>query len=366
MHPLNPHPEPNPTMAKPTATSVKRRSYGFLPNGDEVDAWSLVGAGGLELEVITYGGIVTRLMAPDHGGVVKDVVLGFDTLDGYLNPENHMMGATTGRVAGRITRGELLIHGRLHQLPLNEPPNHLHGGTDALHSKVWSATVVERDDGAPSLKLRYRSCDGESGHPGNVDLAVIYTVSADNEFVYETHAHSDQDCPISLAHHSYFNLAGEDHGSILDHLLQVASDETIPFTDNFTLLDRRESVADSGSDLRCARKIGDYIVGTMRQHGDLYWLGDDLKLRRVARLVDEASRRCLSVSTTHGCLQLYSGAFMPAGLIGKSGRNYQPYSGFCLETGEYPNACKLKGFGNILVAPGKPQHHVTVYAFSTV
>jgi len=320
------------------------------------------------LEAITYGGIVTRLIAPDCDGNQKDVVLGLGDLDSYLAGHPHF-GAITGRVAGRITDATFRLDGKTFALARNDPPNHLHGGVEGFDKKLWKATPVDRSDGAPSLRLAYHSPDGEEGYPGAVDVTVTYTVTEDNTFLIETEAITDRPTPFSLTNHSYFNLAGEAAGSIADHELQVFADEFVVSGEHMTLLGRLESVTGNGNDFRQPRRLGDAIPLLFKNHGDVYRLrGDDAPGQSpvlAARLVHPGSGRVLNVSTTEAYLQLYTAVSLDGSLVGKSGVPYGRHAGVCLECHGYPDGPNVPALGDIILRPGHPQRHTTAYAFST-
>ncbi len=180
-------------------------SFGTLPSGKTIDAYTLANDAGASLQVLTYGGIVTSLRVPDRQGRLDDIVLGFNDLEAYL--EGHpYFGAITGRIAGRVSGGRLSLEGRTFALARNEGDNHLHGGRRGLDKRVWTAQPLARPDGAASLRISYLSPDCEDGYPGSVDIAVTYTLTATNEFIVETEAAADRLTPLSLTHHSYFNL----------------------------------------------------------------------------------------------------------------------------------------------------------------
>lgn len=243
------------------------RTFGFPPTGESVEEWTLNGTGGLVFEVITYGGIVTRLLAPDRDGNMADVVLGFNNLDSYLAGHPYF-GAITGRVAGRITGASINLEGETYQLARNDPPNHLHGGLQGFDKKIRVAAPVDAADGSVSVRLSYRSPDGEEGYPGTVNVAVIYTVTSDNIYPIETEADTDQLTPLNLTNHSYFNLAGEVAGSIADHVLHINADESVGTNEHITLLGRLESGTACGNDFRKTRFLG-AAIPLLQSHGDL-------------------------------------------------------------------------------------------------
>lgn len=317
---------------------------------------------------MTYGGIVTRLLAPDREGHLADVVLGLSNLDSYLAGHPHF-GAITGRVAGRITGARFTLDGKTYELARNQAPNHLHGGIEGFDKKIWTATPIAGPDGGCSLRLTCRSRDGEEGYPGTVDVSVTYTVTADNIFSIDTEAVTDRPTPFNITHHSYFNLAGEGSGSIAGHLLRIHADQYVPANEHLTLLGRYASV-DGANDFRESRRLGAAIPDLFLNHGDLYLLRRSRhsasELTPAARLVEPFSGRALDVSTTESHLQLYTGAMLDGSLTGKSGVAYARHAGVCLECHGYPDGANAPDFSDNILRPERPQRHTTMYAFSTV
>jgi aldose 1-epimerase len=349
---------------------ISSRICGTLPGGQSVEAWTLAGRGGLVLEVITLGGIVTRLLVPGRDGILDDVVLGFNNLDSYAAGHPYF-GAIAGRVAGRITGATFSLDGTSYKLAPNEPPNHLHGGFTGFDKRIWNASPAQSADGAPSLRLTYLSPDGEEGYPGNVDVAVTYTVTDENAFIIETEATSDRATPLSLTHHSYFNLSGESSGTIENHRLTIHSHQYAPVRDDMTLSGRLEPVVPNGNDFRESRRLGDAIPHLFRRHGDLYALFGHTNFDRTdhtpqlsARLEDPVSGRAMTVSTTERYLQLYTGCHLDGSLIGKSGKPYSRFAGLCLECEGYPDASNAAMREHTLLEPGRTRRNSTVYAFS--
>ena len=309
---------------------------------------------------------MTKLLVPDCSGHHADVVLGFSGLESYLKGHPYF-GAIAGRVAGRITGAQFDHDGSSYRLTDNEPPNHLHGGYRGFDKQLWTATPVVRPDQAPSLLLKYRSRDGEEGYPGNVDVSVTYTVNNDNVFIIETLATTDRATPLSLTHHSYFNLAGAGSGSIEDHTLQIYADEFIGMNTDLTLSDHLESVTGTPNDLRLATPLAAQLPLLASDHGALYRVrkpavaGEPVK---IAQLTHPASGRLLTCSTTNSHLQLYTASALDGSITGKAGRPYGKYAGVCLECEGYPNGVHRPDLGDIILRPGAPQHHITTYAFS--
>ena len=348
--------------------SITSRTFGFLPTGECVTAWLLTGQGGLQLEVLAYGGTVSRLLAPDRDGRLEDVVLGYDNLESYLTCHAYL-GGIVGRVAGRMTGGRFSIDGKLYRLALNDSPNHLHGGITGFNRRLWAGTPLAQTDQGVSLQLTYTSPCGEEGYPGTMCLTITYTVTAENIFRIETIGVTDAPTPLSLTHHSYFNLAGEGTASISGHDLHVSAGKFVPVDAQMTLTGRLEPV-DAANDFRKPRGLAQSIPQLYRNHGDLYRLrsaGEDVPgnpMCLAARLIDPDSGRVLQVSTTEQYLQLYTGASLNGG-IGKSGKRYEAFAGLCLECMGYPDGIDVPELGSILVQPGERCRQTTEYAFST-
>src|ERR1035441_7739637 len=347
------------------------RVFGTLSDGGPVEAWTLRGSGGMLLEIIKYGAAVTRLLVPDRHGRLTDVVLGFDNFDSYKTSRAYS-GAIIGRVAGRTTGARFSLEGNTYELARNDGLNHLHGGIEGFDKKVWSACPIENSSGAASLRLTYRSPDGEEGYPGNVDVAVLYTVTADNVLLIETEAVSDRPTPFGLTQHPYFNLAGEAAGSISDHELKIHSDEFVLTDERMTLLGRMKSVTGQENDFRHLRSLGDAIPALYQNHGDLYLIrrteqsSAESKPVPAARLVHPNSGRVLELSTTESYLQLYTGTGLDGLLAGKSGIYYGRHAGVCLECEGYPDGANSPSLGDNILRPGKPRREITTYSFSTL
>jgi aldose 1-epimerase len=351
--------------------SIETRPFGTLPDGEIVPAWLLIGTGGMRLECIGYGGIVTRLLVPDRRGELADVVLGFETLESYLEGSAYF-GAIVGRVAGRIPGARYCLDGRTYALTANDGPNHLHGGHRGYDKKSWRGTVVRRNDGAPSLRLEWISPHLDEGHPGTVHVGVTYTITHGNTFLIETEACTDRPTPFSLTHHSCFNLAGESHGTITDHDLQIHSDQCVAVDDRMTPLGRVEDLVGNGNDFRNLKNLGSSIPHLFKRHGDLYRLRPAAEaspmdtMMQAARLVHRGSGRVMVVSTTAPWLQLYTASELDEPVPGKSGKRYGRHAGVCLECEGYPDGISHPELGSILLSPGHTKRESTAYAFSNL
>lgn len=338
-------------------------TFGRLSDGTAIGKYTLRNAVGASADIITYGGIITALRVPDRDGAIVDIVLGFNHLDTYLAGHPYF-GAIIGRIAGRVTAGRLQLADGPRQLALTDGPNHLHGGRVGFDKRVWSVQAAS----PASLRLFYRSPDGEEGYPGNLDVTVTYTLTDQNELIVASEAVSDRVTPLSLAQHSYFNLAGEGSGDVLDHTVQIFADEIVPTVDKaMTLSGRHTPVAGTGNDFTQPRRLGDALPGLFRAHGENYLIRPSASAAPtlVARVTEPRSGRVMEVHTNDCCLQFYTGMALDGTLTGKSGRPYVPHGGLCLECQGYPDGAHRADLGDILVHPGQPQCRTTRYAFST-
>lgn len=347
--------------------TTRSEPFGNLPGGEPVEQFTLSNAG-LTLKAISLGGIVTELHVPDRGGRTADVVLGLGSLEDYLG-SHPWFGAITGRVAGRITAGRFTLDGTDFELELNDPPNHLHGGSEALDKKNWCGRTGVNEAGEPSLLLSYRSPDGECGYPGNVDLRVRYTLTNDAAFRLDYEATTDRATPLSLTHHGYFNLAGEGSGDVCGHLLTIDADWYVPKDDDSTLTGEVVPVVAGETDFRSPIRMSDAIAGIHQGSGANYMVrraSGERGLVSVALFEDPASGRIMEVATTNSCLQFYTGKKLPAAdLTGKSGRSYPAFAGACFECQGYPDGATHPGIDNIILRPGETYRQTTVYRFRT-
>jgi aldose 1-epimerase len=348
-----------------TKVGVTKAPYGKLADGTEIDQYTLTGAGGAIMKVITYGGIVTELKVPDKDGKLGDVCLGFDNLEGYVKSSPYF-GCITGRVANRIANGKFTLDGKEYQLAKNNGPNHLHGGLSGFDKKVWKADPINLK-GVVGLQLKYTSKDGEEGYPGNLNVVVTYSLNEKNEWRIQYTATTDKATPVNLTQHAYFNLAGHDSGDILDHQLMIAADQYTPTDKNFIPTGKIESVKETPFDFTTATPIGKRIkeIKADPVGYDLnYVLREGKGLRLAARVTDPKSGRVMEVLTTEPGIQLYTGNFLDGKTKGKGGATYKQYGGFCLETQHFPDSINQKNFPSIVLQPGKTYEQTTVYAFS--
>jgi aldose 1-epimerase len=343
--------------------------YGRLSDGATVEIFTLTNASGTEVRTIPYGAIIVSIRVPDRSGRLDDVVLGFDTLDGYVMKSRYF-GAVVGRYGNRIAQGRFALDGRTYQLATNNGVNHLHGGVKGFDKVVWRAEPFQRD-GAVGVAYSLTSPDGDEGYPGTLAARVTYTLTPSNEVTVEYDASTDRATPVNLTQHSYFNLAGEGSGDILDHRLTIDADRFTPV--DATLIPTGELAPVEGTpfDFRHATVIGARIdtgvaqlqYGTGYDHNWVLNRRSSQGPQHAARVEDPKSGRTLDVSTTEPGLQFYAGNFLDGTITGKAGHVYGRRSGLCLETQHFPDSPNHADFPSAIVRPGRHYQSTTVFAF---
>lgn len=351
--------------------SITRRSFGHLPDGTAVDELTLSNGRGLSLSVINLGGIVTSIHCPDREGRRANVVLGFDNLADYVE-RNPSFGVIAGRYANRIAGGRFVLDGQTFALPVNDPPNTLHGGPHGFGHRWWSLNPLpSTGDGTVAVELSLTSDDGDAGFPGRLQVDVRYTLTPDNIWRIDYRATTDRPTVLNLTNHSYFNLAGG--GTALDHELRLHASR-------YTTIDERlipNGIADvSGTpfDFRVAMRVGerirDGVPQLMRARGyDHNFIIDRAAgtgLALAARLSDPVSGRVLEVETTEPAVQFYAGNSLDGRLRGRGGKCYRQGDGLCLETQHYPDAPNQPAFPSTVLRPGDTFTSSTLYRFLTL
>ncbi len=335
-------------------------------DGQAVHLYTLTNQNQLVLKAINYGAIITEFHVPDAQGELDDVVLGYGSLKEYVK-ETPYFGATIGRVANRIKNGEFELDGAKYKLAQNDQPNFLHGGKKGWDKVVWSAETRETSEG-PQITFSYISPDGEEGFPGTVQATTTYTLTNDNELVVEMRAVTDKTTLINMAHHSYWNLAGHQSGTIRDHELTLMADSYTPAV-GLVPDGRVQPVQGTPFDFTAPKLIGADLqaAGGDPIGYDHNWLinGDPDTLRPMARLRDPASGRVMTLSANQPALQFYSGNFLDGSLTGKEGMKYPQYSGLCLESQKSPNSINVPAWrDDVILQPGDEYVHTMVHAFS--
>jgi aldose 1-epimerase len=321
----------------------------------------------MQLSVMSYGAAIVSLRVADRDGNLDDIVLGFDSLDAYIR-HSHYFGAIVGRYANRIGRGRFELDGTRYQLPVNDEPHHLHGGTRGFNRVVWECEPF-RDDRGEGLGLRHTSPDGDQGYPGTLDVEVRYLLTGSNVLEVDYRATADKPTPVNLTQHSYFNLAGAGQEDILDHRLTIDADAYTPVDCTLIPTGKIEPVDSTPFDFRTPVAIGSRIgdpdpqLEYARGYDHNFVLRDEGPgLRHAARVVEPVTGRTLDVFTTEPGLQLYSGNQLD-GVAGRGDRRYGRHSGFCLETQHFPDSPNQPRFPSTILRPGTRYESRTVFAF---
>ncbi len=348
-------------------SGVQTQPFG-THNGRPITLYTLTNSHGMVVQVMNYGGIITSIRVPDRKGQLADVVLGHDTLEGYI-PNKPYLGAIVGRYANRIANGTFTLDGKTYHLPKNDGPNTLHGGTERTFDRVvWDGEPLKDKAG---VALTFLSKDGDDGFPGNLKIKVTYTLTDSNEIVVDYEATTDKATPINVSQHSYFNLAGEGNGDILNHELMLNADRFTPVDKNLIPTGELRPVKRTPLDFTTATRIGARIDDNYEQlvlgHGYdhnfvINRTGDGMVL--AARVYEPTSGRILEVSTTQPGIQFYSGNFLDGTVTGKQGHVYKRRYGFALETQHFPDSPNHPSFPNTILRPDERFHQQTIFKFS--
>jgi len=351
--------------------AIKKESFGKTTGGEQIELYSLSNKKGMEVSITNFGATVVTLKVPDRAGKATDIVLGYDTLDGYENGTSYF-GATVGRYGNRIASGKFSIDGKTYALPKNNGENTLHGGIVGFNKKVWKAREIASKLGE-SLEMSYLSADGEEGFPGNLSAKVVFTLPADrNELRIDYTATTDKDTVLNLTNHSYFNLTGEGNGDILDHVMTLHAKQFTPVDKGLIPTGELKNVAGTPMDFNSATAIGKRINESDEQlvFGKGYdhnWVlaraGGGNGLSIAAEAYDPKSGRRLEVLTTEPGVQFYSGNFLD-GAKGKGNKPYPQRAAFCLETQHFPDSPNHANFPSTLLKPNAVFHSQTVFRFS--
>jgi len=358
------------SITTPSGAKLSQAPFGALPTGEPIRVFTLQNAHGVEVRAIEYGGIIVSLHTPDRSGVLADIVLGFNDLDGYLAGSPYF-GAIAGRYANRIANGRFTLDGKTYQLAVNNGPNALHGGLKGFDKAVWRGELGTTDRGI-RVRFRYTSRDGEEGYPGTLNTTVTYTLTDNNELIVDYEATTDKATPINLTQHSYFNLAGEGAGDVLGHVLTINADRIVPVDSTLIPTGDLAPVAGTPFDFRTPTAIGARIdedhpqIERGRGYDHTFVLtrnAGDTGLVHAARVVEPSSGRTLDVATTEPGVQFYTGNFLDGTLTGKGGRAYGQRYGFCLETHHYPDSPNKPQFPSTILRPGETFRSKTVFTF---
>lgn len=323
--------------------------------------------GTIQAKISNFGCIITSLSVPDKDGKLADVVLGFDSLEPYLNGNAPYFGCIVGRVANRIKDGKFTVNGTEYFLPINKPPNSLHGGHKGFDKVIWE--VVDQKQGEnPSITFKYHSRDGDEGYPGDVSVAATYTLTSSTSLRLDMVAvPENKPTPISLAQHTYWNLGGHNSGNILDHSAQIWAAHITPVDQNTIPTGEIMPVKGTAFDFTTEKKIGSSISevpGLGYDHNYVLGSGDEkLGLKHAAKLKDPSSSRVLNLWTDAPGMQFYTANYVN-GVIGKGEAVYGKHAGVCMETQGFPNAINQPNFPSVVVQPGEKYKHSMLFEFS--
>ena len=344
-----------------------KEAYGHTADGTPVDLYVLTNAAGMQVSLTNYGGIVTSVLVPDRNGRLADVVLGFDRLAGYLG-KHPKFGAICGRYANRIAKGSFTLNGVEYTLARNDGENHLHGGMHGFDRALWQAAEAN----GKAVRLEYLSRAGEEGYPGNLQLTVTYTLTADNALRLDYLATTDADTVLNLTHHGYFNLADGGAGSILGHEVMICADRFAVATPDLIPTGELRSVGGTPMDFTRPTVIGARIDESDEQlvrgrgYDHSFVLGDALaEVRLAARLYDPMSGRVMEVHTTEPTVHFYTGNFLDGSITGKGGAVYRKRHGLCFECQHFPDSPNRPEFPTTVLKRGQRYTQTTVYRFST-
>jgi len=331
-------------------------------DGEEVSLYTLTNSKGTQVKISTYGGVVTAWIAPDKSNQKSSIVLGFDSLAGYLAKPPYF-GALIGRYGNRIANGRFTIDSATYTLATNNGANALHGGNKGFDKVVWDATTD--NDAVAALKLSYLSKDGEEGYPGNLQVNVEYTLTDEDELKIEYKATTDKATVINLTNHSYFNLTGDVSNTILEHELMVDADHYTPVDSGLIPTGVIASVKDGPFDFIKATKIGLRIDSVTGGYDHNFVLNKkDTSLTKVAMVTEAKSGRMLEVFTMEPGMQFYTGNFLDGTIKTSDGKAINKHTAFCLETQHFPDSPNQPEFPSTLLVPGQQYHTITVYKLS--
>jgi len=363
-------------MLVSAAMTITQSAFGLMPDGATVDLFTLTNTHGVEVRVITYGAVIVSIKTPDRNGRFDDVVTGFDTLEGYLT-RSRFFGAVAGRYANRIANARFTLDGTTYELAANNGKNHLHGGRRGFDKVVWKGAPFERD-GNVGVTLTHVSPDGDEGYPGRLDVSVTYTLTPRDELIVDYDATTDKATPINLTNHSYFNLAGDGSGTILQHVVTIDADRYTPTDETQIPTGELAPVDGTPFDFRSPTAIGARIDADDEQlrrgkgydHNFVLRSADSagrpaqgVALHHAARVVDPSSGRTRDVATDQPGLQLYTGNNLDGSAVGKNGHVYARRTSMCFETQHFPDSPNHANFPSTILRPGGQFHSPTVFTF---
>ena len=341
------------------------KPFGELPDGRTARSYRIENGGGLVLGLTDFGAAVTSLLLPDREGRAAEVVLGLERLEDYVN-DTHNLGGTVGRVANRIAGARFTLRGRTYNLAQNAGPHHLHGGLKRFNKVLWSAEELE-EEGALGIRFSRLSPDGEEGYPGNLQVTVTILLTRANELIFRYLAETDQETPVNLTNHAYWNLAGAGSDRVLDHYLTMPCDRYLPLDGSLIPTGEVAEAVGTPLDFSQEKRIGAEIRAAGGGYDHCLIIDgsapkDGKGLRLAARVREPASGRSMEVWTDQPGVQLYTGNFLD-NVAGAGGAVFGPQDGLCLETQNYPDAVNRPRFPSPFLRPGERYESTTVHRF---
>ena len=348
---------------------VTKQTWGKTAAGEAVDLYTLTNAKGASVQIATLGGTVVSVRVPDKTGALGNVVLGFDSLDGYLAP-HPFFGVLVGRYGNRIGKAQFTLDGKTYSLAKNNGENSLHGGRKGFDKYVWKARDVASPDGL-ALELTHVSPDGDEGFPGTLSATVRYTWTDANDLRIDYTATTDKPTVVNLTNHSYFNLSAGTAATVLDHTLRLAAETFTPVDKGLIPTGELRPVAGTPFDFTKPRRIGELIdkdeeqikFGGGYDHNFVLSGPASGSMRPVARATEPTSGRVMDVATSEPGVQFYTGNFLDGSVKGRGGKPYVKRSGFCLETQHYPDSPNKPDFPSVVLRPGQTYKTSTQYTF---
>jgi aldose 1-epimerase len=346
-----------------TKLSIMKSKFGKTGDKD-IYLFTLTNKHGIQVKITNYGGIITQILMPDKNGKSGDIVLGYDSLQPYID-NNPYFGAIVGRYANRIANGEFVLDGKRYFLAKNDGHNTLHGGIRGFDKVVWDFSEIS-DSSSAGLKLTYLSADGEEGYPGNLKVETTIVLNDNDDLSISFDALTDKATPVNICNHSYFNLNGGS-SDILKHELVINSDSYTEVNDEFIPTGKLPGVQGTPMDFNTAKAVGERISQVNGGYDHNYVLRKKAgELSEAARLFDPGSGRMLTISTTQPGIQFYSGNFLNGSIKGKGGIVYRQHYGLCLETQHFPDSPNQQAFPSSILRPGASYSQKTIYRFSVI
>jgi aldose 1-epimerase len=349
---------------------IKEDAFKGSHKGKSTSLYTLKNKNGLVVQVTNFGAKIVSIYVPDRNGKFDDIVLGYESVEQYIKG-NPYFGAICGRYANRIANGKFIIDSKTYQLPVNNGPNSLHGGPEGFNNQVFEAREVTKSQSSQAIVMVYESCDNEMGYPGNLTLKVTYTLTDDNELRLDYEAKTDKTTHVNIASHSFFNLAGEGNGDILNHELTINADRFTPVSEVLIPTGEFRAVAGTPMDFTKAKLIGKEINERydQLQYGKGYdhnWIINKEnagKLTLAALCYESKSGRVMEVHTTQPGIQLYTGNWLDGSDKGKAGHVYGMRSALCLETQNFPDSPNKPNFPSTILKHGEVYKQTCVHKF---